>query len=583
MKNISSFLKKRVDLPSLQEIFYILKNISRRERIVFFAFFIVFVSSAAVFLHQINDKISVIVPDRGGILEEGILGTPRFINPLLAISDADRDMTTLVYSGLMRPDNKGGLMPDLAEKYEISEDGLEYTFILKPDLVWHDKEPITSDDIIFTIQQAKDPVLKSHKRASWEGVAIEKIDSRTVKFILEKPYTPFLENTILGILPRHIWKNASSELMSFSELNINPVGSGPFRISNVSKDSSGIIKSYTLAANKKFALGQPYIKKLILKFYPSQEKLVEAYKKGEVNGISAVTPQILEETKRKDSNLEIFSLPRVFGVFFNQNTSEVFTQKEVREALNLAADKKKIVEEMLKGFGAEIDSPIPPGVFGALEKQEDVFSFEKAKEILGKNGWKLNEKDGILEKKTKKNTLKLEFSIATSNAPELKQAAEILKSTWESIGARVDIKIFEIGDLNQNIIRPRKYDALLFGEVVGRDPDPFVFWHSSQRNDPGLNIALYANITVDKLLEKARTVSDEEKRREIYQQFQDEIEKDRPAVFLYSPYFIYLIPGSLKGVSELESITTSSERFSQIHKWYEETDKIWKIFVKTGN
>ncbi|MBU2109574.1 hypothetical protein KKB71_01275 [Patescibacteria group bacterium] len=583
MKNISSFLKKRMDLPSLQEIFYILRNISQKEKIVFFAFFIVFVSSAIILLYQINNKISVIVPDRGGTLEEGILGTPRFINPLLAISDADRDMTTLVYSGLMRPDNKGGLMLDLAEKYEISEDGLEYTFILKSDLVWHDKEPITSDDIIFTIQQAKDPILKSPKRASWEGVAIEKIDSRTVKFILEKPYAPFLENTILGILPKHIWENAFSELMSFSELNINPVGSGPFQISSVNKDSSGIIKSYTLTANKKFALGQPYIKKLILKFYPSQEKLMEAYKKGEVNSISAVTPQILEETKRKDSNIKIFSLPRVFGVFFNQNNSEVFTQKEVREALNFATDKKKIVEEMLKGFGAEIDSPIPPGVFGAIEKQEDEFSFEKAKEILAKNGWKLNENDGILEKKIKTNTLKLEFSISTSNVPELKQVAEILKSTWESIGARVDIKIFEIGDLNQNIIRPRKYDALLFGEVIGRDPDPFVFWHSSQRNDPGLNIALYANITADKLLEKARTISDEEERRKIYQQFQDEIEKDRPAVFLYSPYFIYLIPELIKGVNELESMTTSSERFSQIHKWYIETNKIWKIFVKTEN
>lgn len=575
-----SFLKRRVNLPSFQEIFHIVKNVGRKEKIVFFVFFITFLISAVILLYQINNKISVAVPDAGGSITEGILGTPRFINPLLAISDADRDMAALIYSGLMRPDTKGGLMLDLAEKYEVSENGLEYTFVLKPDLVWHDEEPVTADDIIFTIQQAKDPALKSPKRASWEGISVEKIDSRTIKFILEKPYTPFLENTTLGILPEHLWKDASSELMTFSELNINPVGSGPFKIDSVDKYSSGIIKAYYLVSNKKFALGRPYIKKLTLQFFPSEEKLAAAYQKGGIDNISAVSPQTLETIKRNGSKLEVFYLPRVFGIFFNQNNSEIFTQNEVRQALNLAVDKKKIINEVLKGFGAEIDSPIPPGIFGAKEYGGDIFSSEKARGLLSKNGWKLNKETGILEKTIKKNTLKLEFSLATSNVPELKQTTELIKSMWENIGARVEIKIFEIGDLNQNVIRPRKYDSILFGEIVGRDPDPFVFWHSSQRNDPGLNIALYANINADKLLEKARTISEENERKEIYLQFQEEIEKDTPAVFLYSPYFIYLVPESLKGVRELESITTSSERFSQIHKWYIKTDKVWKIFAK---
>jgi peptide/nickel transport system substrate-binding protein len=176
--------------------------------------------------------------------------------------------------------------------------------------------------------------------------------------------------------------------------------------------------------------------------------------------------------------------------------------------------------------------------------------------------------------------LRLVFSLSTSNVPELKSAAEAVKSTWEKIGAKVELKIFETGDLNQNVIRPRKYDALLFGEVVGRDPDPFVFWHSSQRNDPGLNIALYTNITADKLLEKARTVSDEEKRKEIYRQFQEEVEKDAPAVFLYSPYFIYIVPHALKGIDDTSGITVPSERFGQIYKWHLGTEKIWKIFAK---
>ncbi len=532
-------------------------------------------------LWKINSSYLVDIPADGGALTEGIIGTPRFINPVLAISDADRDMTALIYSGLMRPDNKGGLIPDLAEKFEISEDGLSYTFTLKPNLVWQDGEHITSDDIIFTIQQAIDPSIKSPKRASWEGVSVERIDDKNIRFVLSKPYTPFLENTTIGILPKHIWKDAMSEQMSFSEFNINPIGSGPYKVKKINRNSSGIVNSYELIPNKKFALDKPHIKTLILHFYPSGKELLSSYQRGDVDSISAITPQTAEKIKRSSSNLKTPSLPRVFAVFFNQNNAKIFSYKEVRSALNLATDKKKIIDEVLQGFGTQLEYPIPAGTFGALSIDEEKTSMPniaEAKALLEKNGWAF--KDNVWQKKEKKEVLRLEFSLATSDAPDLKQTAELLKAMWEEIGVKVNVKIFEIGDLNQNIIRPRKYDSLLFGEIVGRDPDPFVFWHSSQRNDPGLNIALYANIKVDNLLEQARTSTDEDKRRKEYGEFQKELIKDMPAVFLFSPKFIYLMPNNLKGTEQIESITVPSERFSQIYKWYVKTDKVWKIFAK---
>ena len=163
--------------------------------------------------------------------------------------------------------------------------------------------------------------------------------------------------------------------------------------------------------------------------------------------------------------------------------------------------------------------------------------------------------------------------------PELKAAAGIIAEEWRSIGADVDLKIFETGDLNQNVIRPRKYDALFFGEIVGRELDLFAFWHSSQRNDPGLNIALYANITVDKLLEDARTTADYSERLIKYEEFEQEIAEDIPAIFVYSPDFIYIIPKNIKGL-ELGSVTTPSERFLNIHEWYIETDSVWSFFAK---
>jgi peptide/nickel transport system substrate-binding protein len=367
--------------------------------------------------------------------------------------------------------------------------------------------------------------------------------------------------------------------MNYSNLNIKPVGSGSFKIKEIKRDSSEIITSAILVPNKKFVLGNPYIKKLIIKFYPSEKKLLEAYENKEIDSISAIAPQILEEIKRNDRNLKNFFLPRVFGIFFNQNNAKIFSYQEVRQALNIATDKNKIVEKVINGFGKHLDYPIPTGTFGALEKKTNDFSLENSQKILEKNGWQ--KKNGIFEKKiSKKETLRLEFSLSTSNMPELKQTAELIKSMWEQIGANVDLKIFETGDLNQNIIRPRKYDALLFGQIVGREPDLFIFWHSSQRNDPGLNIALYANIKADKLLEEARATVNKDKRKEIYKQFQEEIEKDAPAVFLYSPYFIYLLPKSLMSLDEFEVIAAPAERFSQIHKWYLKTKKVWKIFAR---
>lgn len=519
-------------------------------------------------------------PAYGGTLTEGIIGTPRFINPVLASSDADRDLVALTHSGLLRPDNRGRLINDMAEKYAISEDGLVYTFTLKPNLSWQDGAPITADDIIFTIEKIKDPAMKSPKRAGWEGVSAEKIDDKTVKFTLKKIYAPFLENTAVGILPSHIWGGMSSDQIASSEMNTKPIGSGPYKISDIKRNSVGIISSYELVSNKNFVLGRPNIKKIIMKFYPSEKDLLTAYQKGEIEAVNAVTPQELEKTKTSN-NVKSLYLPRIFGVFLNQNNAKVLTKKEIRQALNLSVDRKKIIDDVLKGFGAELFYPLPSGTFGALSKNEaDAYSLEKAQELLDKNGWKMNTGEQVLEKKIGKELFKFSFSISTSDAPELKETAYLLKSMWEKIGAKVEVKIFEQGDLTENVIRPRKYDGLLFGEIIGRDPDPFAFWHSSQRNDPGLNVAIYTNIKADKLLEDARGIQDEAKRAEKYKEFQEEVYKDMPAIFLFSPKFIYVIPKNLKGTDEMESVTVPSERFSTIHQWYKSTDKVWKIFAK---
>lgn len=538
---------------------------------------IAFVSALGL-LWQMNNALMVTVPAQGGSLTEGIVGTPRFTNPLLAISDADRDMVSLVYSGLMRPTPSGDLVPDLAASYTLSEDGLTYTFIIRDNAVFHDGTPVTADDVAFTVQKAQDTVVKSPKRASWEGVVTEVVDVKTIQFILKQPYAPFLENTTMGILPRALWEKIPPEQFGFSELNIRAIGSGPYRITDIKRDGTGVPAYYDLVSFKRFTAGEPYLTRIRIRFYPNEAELLKAYQSKEIESMHAISPAA---ARTVDGVIETTTLPRVFGVFFNQSQAPVFTDTSVRKALNLALDRQKIIDDILYGYGTPLFGPIPPGAVGYLPPESErasVGSIRAAQELLEKNGWLKNEETGVYEKKTKKGTLPLSFSLATSDAEELKRAAELIRDTWNAIGADVTLQIFDIGELNQNSIRPRKYDALFFGEIVGRDADPFAFWHSSQRLDPGLNIALYANITTDKLLEEARVLSDKDARAEKYAAFQKEVANDTPAVFVYAPDFIYVIPEKLKGFS-LGPITIPSERFAGVKNWYLKTDRVWEIFA----
>ena len=585
MKNLHRELTRKIfPISKRESIQQNIKTFSPSEKMLFFVFVIIFTGSAIMILSNISKAFLVDVPAHGGSITEGIVGSPRFINPLLSNSDTDRDLTILIYSGLMKATPSGELVHDLAESHTISEDGLVYDFILKDNISFHDKVPVTADDIVFTTQKAQDASLKSPKRASWDGVTIEKINDKHIRFTLKQPYAPFLENTTLGILPKHIWGQIDAEQFSFSRFNNDPIGTGPYKIKKIKYNSAGTPEFYELKSFNDYAIGEPFISKIKILFYSSETALLAGYKDGDIESINSISPNKLSELADTGVNIERSPLPRIFAVFFNQNQASVFANIEVRKALNVALDKNDIVNNVLSGYGTSIYGPIPPGLLntGATNSNNDKLNKQErinlAKEILENNGWVFDEETNVWEKKTKKESSQLRFSLSTSDTPELKATAEIIAQGWRDIGAIVDLKIFEAGDLNQNVIRPRKYDALLFGEIISRELDLFAFWHSSQRNDPGLNIALYANITADKLLEDARKATDRSVMIEKYREFEEEIDNDIPAVFIYSPDFIYIIPKYIKAF-ELGAAVTPAERFLNIHKWYIETDKVWNFFV----
>jgi len=568
-----------------------IKSFSPKQRVFFVFFVATAILSGFGIVSLVNKSFMVSIPLPGGSLTEGIVGTPRFINPVLAISDADKDLVALTFSGLMRKSAEGELIPDLASGYDLSLDGREYTFTLKNGITWNDGKPLTADDVVFTIEKVQDASIRSPKKGSWEGIVAEKVDDRTIKFTLKQPYAPFIENTTIGILPKHIWSGLSAEQWGFSSYNVNPIGTGPFKVVKVQQNSYGIPEYYDLVPFDKFILGKPYIQNLRIKFYAGDDNLVAGYKAGEVESIAAISSEVASSLEKNGARVERTPLPRVFSVFFNQAEQPIFTSAGVRSALDIATNKEKIINEVLFGFATEAVGPLPHGVIGSrgINGNADVSTntypdestrIQEAEAVLKKNGWARNEETGVMEKKVKKKpTETLSFTLTTSDAPELKQIANILKEDWEKIGARVEVKVFESGDLNENVIRTRKFNALLFGEIVGTDPDPYAFWHSSQRFDPGLNIALYANITTDKLLEKARETGDRQKRADLFAKFQTEVKKDNPAIFLYSPDFTYILPGGIQGLN-LSGINISSERFSNIYEWYTRTQMVWKPFAK---
>jgi peptide/nickel transport system substrate-binding protein len=568
---------KEFHIRGSEKILAIIKSFSATEKVIFGTLTLVALISALVLAWGVNTKFLISIPSHGGRLAEGIVGLPRSINPVLAFTDVDLDLSNLIYSGLMKYED-GELVPDLAEKYEVSDDGLVYTFTLRDELRFHDGVPLTSDDVEFTVQKVQDSIIKSPRRADWANISMKKISATEIQFVLKQPYAPFLANTTLGILPKHIWSKISPEQFIYSQYNIEPIGAGPYELKSIQRDGGGIPVSYTLSAFSRYHSDEPFISEFAVYFYPNEKALIDAYNRGAVESMARISANEAVRIASSSASTRVLHtpLPRIFGVFFNQSHAPIFLQKEVREALNAATDKNAIIKQVLSGYGIPGNGPIPH-----LDANENNPSsselVSEAQEILNDASWVMNA-NGVMEKREKNGTVKtLEFSIATADAPDLKLAAELIKSQWEKIGARVTLQFFDYGDLYQNIIATRRYDALLFGESIGKDLDLYAFWHSSQRNSPGLNVAMYVNSKVDKLLEEARVTSDSHDREEIYDQFEKIVEDDVPAVFLYSPEFIYVVPEKVKGI-EFASITTPSDRFYGMSKWYIATDSVWEVF-----
>lgn len=585
-------------IPSFAQLRYLFSVVSPWQKRLVMALMVLIVANTGFLSWRYYESITNEVAKGGGGYTEGLVGAPQYINPiLLQNNDTDRDLSRFIYSGLMKYDQEAKIVPDLAEKYELSADQKTYTFTLRKDVKWHDGEPFNADDVLFTITKIQDPIIRSPLYISFKDVKVLKKDDYTIQFILPKPFAPFIDLSTIGIIPRHIWQDVSAEYFGLSGVNLKPVGTGMWKYKSLQRESDGTLRSYTMARNDDYYSGVPYLGKLVFKFYPDTDSVIQALKNRNVDGISFL-PRELRDRLQKDTDLKYytFNVPQNTAIFFNQSKNADLRSKAVRQALALTVDKDKIVRDVLAGEGRVIHAPILPGFFGYHEgvKQYSLDE-ERAKGLLEAAGWKRDANGWYKEEKSQKTSTEgsskkagkpstetvverhsLVITLVTVNQPESAQAAEVVKEGWVKFGVGATVELVDSARIKSETIDTRDYDALLYGEIVGADPDLYPFWHSSQARAPGLNLAVFANGDADKLLEQGRQTSDENKRGEFYRKFQDILAEEVPAIFLYNPSYNYVVASKIKGIATAKQIVYPSDRFTDISEWYEKTMRTWK-------
>ena len=389
------------------------KFLNFREKSVVFSLVFLIFGSLVFWLSHIYLNATKPIPKKGGEYVEGIVGQPLYVNPLLSqTSEADSDLTGLIYKGLFKYNVDGEIENALAESYEVSEDQKKYTVHLRKNLTWHDGESLTASDVFFTTRILQDPAYKSPLRQNWQGVTVNQVDDYTLTFDINNPYFGFLNNLTVGILPKHIWGNIAPEKFSLAEYNLKPIGAGPYAFVGFQKNSSGEILSYNLKAFSGYYEGEPYISKMILNFYPDEEMMLSAYNKKEIKGIETIDPKKIDGIKNKKSTvIKELGFPRYFSVFFNKNKNVSLASADVRKALSYAINRKEIINQILNGKGMEIYSPFLETMDefnGDVDKRN--FDPEKAKQVLDEADWKAGD-DGTRKKKEDR----LQFKIYTAD------------------------------------------------------------------------------------------------------------------------------------------------------------------------
>jgi peptide/nickel transport system substrate-binding protein len=506
----------------------------------------------------------------GGLYTEALVGSMGRLNPMLDWNNpADRDINRLIFSSLIKFDSRGLPQPDLAESWGTSADGVLYNFTIRSNALWHDGTPVTSADVLFTIELIKNPasLFPQDIKDLWSQIEIKQLDDKTFQFKLPEPFAPFLDYTTFGVLPKHILESIPADQLASADFNINPIGSGPYKFERL-LTSGGQITGVSLVVNEQYYTRPAYVEQIIFRFYPTSAAAFDAYQQGEVLGVSQLTNDVLPAALQ-EPNLSVYSsrLPQMGMVFLNLNNPSVpFLQSEkVRRALLFGVNRNVIVSHILNGQAIVADSPILPGSWAHYDEIEKFpYDPETAIQLLKDEGYIFTAGSDVRSK----DGQQLVFTLIHPDTELHTKIAQSIQADWTLIGVRINLQPAPYDSLINDFLTPRTYEAALADLNTSRtpDPDPYLFWHQAESTG-GQNYSQWDSRNASEFLETARISADFEDRARLYRNFQVIFAKEMPSLPLYYPVYSYGVDVQLQGV-QVAPMYDVSDRLAIVTEWY---------------
>ncbi|HEY5220606.1 MAG TPA: ABC transporter substrate-binding protein [Candidatus Paceibacterota bacterium] len=545
--------------------------LTKKERITFVLALAGTVVSFAIVIGFVIAATTKAVPAAGGAYTEGMLGQPEYINPVIASSQTDLDLVKMIYSNLS----------DISDSITPSADLKTWDARLKQGLTWQDGQPLTSDDVVFTVDSIQDPDAHSPLYQSWQGVTATRVSELEVQFTLTNPYANFLDTlNNLYILPKHLFAETPPGNWHLSDYNLKPVGSGPYQFVSYNKNSDGFISSYQLGAWNGTLEAHPLIPNFNIDFFNDENTLVTAFNNGTIDGFGNVSPEDIAEITRPD-NTVAWPTSAYYAVFFNQSVNLGLQDPAVREALSVAVDRNALVSAALGDYGTPEYGPIPqgaeyynPAVSSGTPSAASSTLF--AESLLDNAGWTIVGSSTFRSKVIHGAIIPLVVNLTVPQIDFLANTASYLQTAWQAIGVQVNVIPDSSDDIVNNLIPARNYESLLFGNVLGPSSDLYSFWDSSQDFAPGLNLSLYNSTAVNTLIERARQNTVSASTSVELATAQTDIVASYPAIFLYSPDYVYVTNNNVQGIVTSTLLIDPSDRFREIESWYLNTARVLK-------
>lgn len=477
------------------------------------------------------------------IITISLLADAKRLLPLLASDSASGDISGRIFNGLTKYDKDIKIIGDLAESWDISKDGLVITFYLRKGVKWHDGVEFTADDVLFTYETVINPKIPTPYSSIYgpvEKVAL--LDKYTIRVSYKEPFASALESWGMGILPKHILEGKD---LKSPEVNRNPVGTGPYKLKEWVTGQKIVLEAFD-----DYFEGRPNVDKIMARIIPDTATMFLELKFGGIDVMGLTPPQykLQAQTAFFQRYFQMFRYPSFGYTYMGYNLlNPLFSDKRVRLALAYAVNKKEIIAGVMLGYGIPCTGPFPPESWAFNPDVRDYeYNPDEALRILSELGWKKNQR-GLLEKDGKV----FSFTVITNQGNDARlKAAQIIKEQLKTVGIDMQIKVLEWQAMLHEFIDKKRFEAVIMGWSLSRDPDIYDIWHSSKTKEGEFNFISYKNAEVDRLLLEGRRTFNIEKRSRIYRRIHKIFADEQPYLFLYVPDSLPVIHKRFKGIEK---------------------------------